>query len=186
MPVGACSRAATIACAAADDRLELLASLRALRAAGLMIAHGFTVEQMVEMCAPGSCDGDRHAMGAGWSALRHQASSSPRGPCRRHNSGGTESHESLLGQRHRDDAIGAGRGTISIVMPREGSITCAMCAPTHGHEVTRAKRRWRRSGRPGGGGKRRGQPCWRLDSERTAPASANQGVALANPRPRQL
>ena len=166
MPVGACSRAATIACAAADDRLELLASLRALRAAGLMIAHGFTVEQMVEMCAPGSCDGDRHAMGAGWSALRHQASSSPRGPCRRHNSGGTESHESLLGQRHRDDAIGAGRGTISIVMPREGSITCAMCAPTHGHEVTRAKRRWRRSGRPGGGGKRRGQPCWRLDSER--------------------
>ena len=156
MPVGACSRAATIACAAADDRLELLASLRALRAAGLMIAHGFTVEQMVEMCAPGSCDGDRHAMGAGWSALRHQASSSPRGPCRRHNSGGTESHESLLGQRHRDDAIGAGRGTISIVMPREGSITCAMCAPTHGHEVTRAKRRWRRSGRPGGGGKRRG------------------------------
>ena len=41
-------------------------------------------------------------------------------------------------------------------MPREGSITCAMCAPTHGHEVTRAKRRWRRSGRAGGGSKRRG------------------------------
>jgi len=181
MPVGACSRAATIACAAADDRLELLASLRALRAAGLMIAHGFTVEQMVEMCAPGSCDGDRHAMGAGWSALRHQASSSPRGPCRRHNSGGTESHESLLGQRHRDDAIGAGRGTISIVMPREGSITCAMCAPTHGHEVTRAKRRWRRSGRPGGGGKRRGQPCWRLDSERSSPFVCFQRLSSVSP-----
>jgi hypothetical protein len=39
-----------------------------------------------------------HAMGAGWSVLRHQVSLSPRGACR---SGGTESHESLLGQRHR-------------------------------------------------------------------------------------
>src|SRR5262249_45382840 len=58
-------------CAAADDRLELLASLRALRAAGLMIAHGFTVEQMVEIVRAGLVRRRRAiAMGAGWSGLR--------------------------------------------------------------------------------------------------------------------
>jgi predicted nucleic acid-binding protein len=62
---GACSRAATIACSAADDRLELLGSLRALRAAGLMIAHGFTVEQMVEIVRRARATATGHAMGAG-------------------------------------------------------------------------------------------------------------------------
>jgi hypothetical protein len=49
----------------------------------------------------------------------------------------------------------------------------------------RAKPRWRRSRRAGGGSERRGQAGWRLDSERTAPVKANQRLTVANPRPRR-
>jgi hypothetical protein len=109
-----------------------------LRAAGLMIAHGFTVEQMVEIVRAGLVRRRRAiAMGAGWSGLRHQASSSPRGPCRNTTAGEPRDMKVYL-----DNVIVSGRVRGDLHPPEEMAAVHALAKADEKGQIEIYTSRW--------------------------------------------